>query len=464
MLYVPGTVLAADRDLAEDAPAGVEDERWVRYFVGNGGLVGHGWLKHDLARAHRMYEVIAKSAAARQHRDYCPLHDWMRERYRLSFVEFQALGFGLHAGSNIGDSEGPPVAVTAEYFRPTRIADRVEQGFEAIAAERDWFREEFERSPEHPRRAAFEIQPFLRRPALREEVGRIVVLAPRAIEGWLSATGAYYRFFDLARERGGEEMERFRRFNGWIQERYVGHLVHVAHPYQERRTLPGSGRVIPEITYRVRRRGESKTSDAAIDLGVDLVLIEVTAKRITAKSLVEADATAVRNDLSMLVVQNMKQLGRVIADIFAGHATLPDIQPEYMKRIWPVIVSADGVFQSPSIWAYTQEKGGAFLDFPRTEVPAEVMPLVLLDLEEFEILMGIVAEGESLVRALERKTSPGWVERDFKSWHKDDSGRIGNGENAFIAEELRRAFRAIVRALALPRPEQQAPDKQREAA
>jgi hypothetical protein len=347
LLYVPGTLLAADPDLAEEAPTSVEDERWVRYFVGNGGLVGHGSLKHDLARAHGMYDLIAKSSDARQDRDYCPLDDGLRERYGLSFVELQALGFGLHAGSKIGASEGPPVAVNAEYFAPTRLAGRVEQAFEAIAAEHGWFREEFERSPEHPRRAAFEIQPFLRRPALRQQDGRIVVLAPRAIEGWLSASGAYYRFFDLARERGDEEMERFRRFNGWIQERYVRHLVHVAHPHQERRTLPGSGRVIPEITYRVRRRGESKTSDIAIDLGVDLVLVEVTAKRITVKSLVEADATAVRNDLSMLVVQNMKQLGRVIGDVFAGRVALPDIRPEHVKRVWPVIVSADGVFLTP---------------------------------------------------------------------------------------------------------------------
>jgi hypothetical protein len=91
------------------------------------------------------------------------------------------------------------------------------------------------------------------------------------------------------------------------------------------------------------------------------------------------------------------------------------------------------------------------------------MPLVLLDLEEFETLMGVVAEGESLVRVLERKTSLGWVERDFKSWHKDDPVRIGTGESTFVAQELGRAFRAIVRALALP-SRYQRPDERREAA
>lgn len=83
-----------------------------------------------------------------------------------------------------------------------------------------------------PRRAAFEFQPFLRRPALLQRDGNAVVLGLRALEGWLSSTGAYYRFFDLARSRGDEEMERFRRFNGWLQERYLRHVTHIAHPYR----------------------------------------------------------------------------------------------------------------------------------------------------------------------------------------------------------------------------------------
>ncbi len=452
LFFLPGTVLDAGQSVVGDA-TDVDDERWLRYFVGNGGLVERRALGHDLARAHRMYDVIAKSSRARRYHDYCPLDEWLRERYMLSFVEFQGLGLGLYAGSRILAKTVPPVTVTANFYATTSLGDRVERGFEALAEERSWFREQFESSPEHPRWAAFETQPFLRRPALRLRDGRLMVLAPRAIEGWLSATGTYYRLLDLARDRSDQEMDRFRRFNGWIQENYVRHLAHAALP--GKRSLPGSGRVIPEITYRVPRRGELKTSDVAVDLGIDLVLIEVTSKRLTLKSLVEADAEAVRDDLRMLVVEKMEQLGRVIDDISAGRVTLlPDLDPQYVKRFWPIVVSADGVFLNPSLWDYLETNARPLLEAKLTEaVTARVMPLVLLDLEEFETLMGIVSEEEALIRVLERKTSPNWVGRDFKSWHNDDLHSIGSGESVFITTELHRAFRTVSVALGLRRRE-----------
>jgi hypothetical protein len=446
LLYLPGTILDADGDLGEGDIDSIEDERWVRYFIGNGGLAAHGSIKHDLARAHRMYEVIAKSSAARHNGDYCPLDEWLQSSCGLSFLELQAVGFALYAGSKIGESEVPPVALDESFFASTALDSRVGRAFDAIAGPREWFERAFEGSAEHPRRAAFETQPFLRRPCLRQSDGKLIVLAPRGIQAWLSATGAYYRFLDLARDLGSAERNRFSRFNGWLHERYVRHLTYVAHPHQDRRRLAGSGRVMPETTYRVPRRGESKTSDVAIDLGPDLILIEVTAKRITLKSLVEADASAVRDDLRMLVAQNMKQLGRVIIDLFADTAALPDVETQYVKRVWPIIVSADGLFVTPSTWAYLQKEGGPYLQLGPPAVSAQVMPLVLLDLEEFEALMGLVEAGHSLVRVLEEKTAGAWVERDFKAWLTDGS-RVGEIESEFIGEELGRAFSSFIRDL-----------------
>ena len=42
-------------------------------------------------------------------------------------------------------------------------------------------------------------------------------------------------------------------------------------------------------------------------------------------------------------------------------------------------------------------------------------PLVLLELEEYERLMGLVQEGASLVAILQRKTEPLWRDRDLKA-------------------------------------------------
>ena len=450
LFYIPGTVIQLDEDLGDDDdPAAVEDERWLRYFVGNGGLVGHATIRHELARAHLLYEVIAKSRAARRHRDFCPLDQWLHDAYGGSFVELQAMGFGLYVGSKVVDPAGPPLGVLPNYFGTTKLAGRIDTLFGAIAADRAWFRDQFEASPEHPRRAAYENHPFLQRPALREETGRLIVLAPRAVESWLSANGAYYRFMDIARARGRATFDRFLRFNGWLQERYARHIVQVAHPHQEtRRRFGAAGVVIPEQVYRVRRQ-EMRTTDVVVDLKTDLVLIEVTAKRVTTRSLVEAAADAVRDDLQALVIDKMVQLGRVIRHVAADHAVLPGVDFEHVQRVWPIIVTGDNLFQNPSLWAHANREGAHHLAPTPEECRARVQPLVLLDFEELERLMGIVAEGGSLVTVLERKTAPMWRERDFKIWHTDDPGRVASGENAYIGQELHRAFRSVVRALAI---------------
>jgi hypothetical protein len=450
LLYIPGTILDVDAELGlEEGPDAVDDERWLRYFIGSGGLAGHASLRHELVRAHRMYVTIASSRAAKRHRNYCPLHDWLVKDYGVSFEELQAVGFGLYAGSNVLNPSGAPVAVTREYFAPTALSDRVDSAFGALAADRDWYRDEFGRSPEKPRRAAFEIHPFLRRPALLEHNGRLITLAPRAIESWLSANGAYYRFMDAARERGPGTFNQFLRFNGWLQERYVRHVVHVAYPNQEpRRRLAAAGVVLPEQPYAVWKQ-RMLTTDVVVDLKTELVFFEVTAKRVTAGSVIDADAEAVRRDLQAAIIDKMEQLGRVIRDVFARDAVLPGVDLEYVTSVWPVVVISDNLFHNPSLWAHVNREGGAFLEFgPEAGVP-RVRPLVLLDVEDLERLMGIVADGHSLTAALERKTDPVWRERDFGIWQREDRGRFGPGESTFVGEELRRVFRRTVRVLGL---------------
>src|SRR5437764_6596849 len=116
-------------------------------------------------------------------------------------------------------------------------------------------------------------------------------------------------------------MERFRSFNGWLQETYIRRLTHIAHPYPKRRVLAGTGRVYGEQPYKVKGRGTLMTSDVAVDLGVDIVLVEVTTKRVTQKSLVEGDIEAVIADMRAMVIKKMQQLGRVVEDLAAGRAT-----------------------------------------------------------------------------------------------------------------------------------------------
>jgi hypothetical protein len=453
-LWIPDAIL--DPDLgADETLTGWElaDERFLRFFVSNGGLAGHAAMKHELARAYTLYATIANSKAARRHGDYCPLDEWLEERYGLDFIGLQTFGFSFLARSNVGDrNDGPLLFTNKEYFGTTGLATHYDRALGAIAAPREWFVERFAQSKEKERRAAYEFQPFLRRPALLQRDGNAVVLGLRALEGWLSATGAYYRLFDLARARGEEEMERFRRFNGWLQERYVRQLTHIAHPYPKRRVLAGSGRVCGEQPYKIKGRGELMTSDVAVDLGLDVVLVEVTTKRMTQKSLVEGDIEAVIADMRAMVIKKMKQLGRVVDDLARGRATLPGVDFAFVERVFPVVVAPDGLFHTPTLWAWLDDNsGGCLVRAPGTW--PRIAPLVLLDAEEYEVLMGLVAGGASLVSLLELKPTPLWRERDFKAMLLETFGPDA-GQLSFIDQQVVCNYRRMVKVLrnAPPQP------------
>jgi hypothetical protein len=371
----------------------------------------------------------------------------------MPHINLQTLGFAFFARSNVGDRDGGQLLFTSEdYFDNTGLAPHYARAIHAIAAPREWFEAEFAASAEDPRRAAYEFQPFLRRPALLQRDGNAVVLGLRALEGWLGSTGAYYRFFDIARSRSDADMQSFRRFNGWLQERYLRQLTHIAHPYPGRRFLAGSGCVFGEQVYKVKRRGELMTSDVAIDLGVDLILVEVTTKRVTQKSLVEGRIEAVIGDVRAMVIKKMEQLGRVVTDLVEKRAVLPGVPLEFVERVWPIVVVPDGLFHTPTLWAWLEEHSGGSLDTPAGR-KARFQPLVLLDAEEYEVLMGLVEGGHSLTKILEAKTSPLWRDRDFKSMFLHIRSGPNDGELAFIGQELSRNYRAMRRVLLRNPPE-----------
>jgi hypothetical protein len=449
LLWIPDVIL--DSELPGDemlASMGVSDERLLRFFVLHSTLASHSSFRHELARAYHLYAVIANSGAAKRHVDYCPVDTWLREAFGLNFVELQTLGFAFYARSNIGDrADGRMLFTNGDYFSSTGLADRYANALPAIAAPREWFAHEFASIDADARKAARDIQPFLRRPALLQRDGNAVVLGARVLESWLGATGAYYRILDVARERGKEDFERFRRFNGFLQERYFRQLTHIGHPGgRQRGAFSGSGRVLGEQTYKVKKRGESKTNDVTIDLGLDLVLVEITSSRLTTKSLVDGDVKAVVRDLEKVILAKMRQLDRVAADLVVGRASLPGVEFSIVERIWPVIVSPDSLFHSPALWGWCAKHAGHLLQTPSRQ-RQQIQPLTLLEAEEYEVLMALVAAGESLTEILASKTSPLWRERDFKAWFLARQDLTGRDELAFIRDEVARAHRAMLQVL-----------------
>src|SRR5207244_10740742 len=118
-------------------------------------------------RALRLYGELAASTCARQHRDYCPLDEWLVDEFGLTFAELQAFAFALHAGSKMLSTDELPSLVDETYFVTTRVADKAAAALDALSAPREWYAARFAKTADDPRRAVFGITPFLQRPALR---------------------------------------------------------------------------------------------------------------------------------------------------------------------------------------------------------------------------------------------------------------------------------------------------------
>jgi hypothetical protein len=463
---IPGTILkAADEDtrIEHRSPADITTEEWLRFFIGSGGLTQHAALDHALARAHRIYHLIANSSAARHHERFCAFEEWLQEEYDgLGFLDLQAAGLAFLAGSRMfGGSEGPPLLIDRGYLDTTRLGGKIDAIFRAIAADRPTLKAMFERSPQTARRQAREILPFLRFPALLQTDGRAMVIAPRAIQGWLSPAGTYWRLFHIGESKGQKFKIRFFHFHGFLHERYVLHLAYTAHPGQpRRRRLRAAGVVHSETPYA--QAGTSLTSDVIVDNCTDIVLFEATAKRLTIPSTLDAKKKSIEEDLNAMIVEKVEQLGHVMRDIGRGVANLDGVEPRQIRRFWPVLVTPESTLQTPSLWAYIERQCAAgVFELPRPQCAQAVQPLVLLELEEYERLMGLVEEGASLVAILQRKTDRLWRDRDLKAMLNDDITKFGSGESPFINKELRRSFRAAKRTLEIK--EDSAADRQRAA-
>jgi hypothetical protein len=100
-----------------------------------------------------------------------------------------------------------------------------------------------------------------------------------------------------------------------------------------------------------------------------------------------------------MLFDKMAQLGRVATDLFAGTATLPDVDVAYVERLWPVLVTAGDLMQTEILWDRIDER------MPDALRRGRVQPLTVLDIGDFELLLGLVAEGHGLPSILARKSA-----------------------------------------------------------
>jgi hypothetical protein len=381
---------AADAHLKERDPT---PEEWLVYLIKNGSYNNRSPNVNVFTRARELFVNLPARLADDNH--YCPIDDWFREDYGLNAAEQHAVGFALYALSGGLEEELQPGnrSVVAPPFGDGPLADRQEAIADLVSAPRQWYADEFTALGNDLDSIAWERAPFLRRPFLRLADGRWLLISPRTIDSWLGE-GFYYRALEGARRRGRATVDRFFTFFGRLVEHYCLDLTRSV--FGDDRPI-GGGRVHGEQPFG--RRGGKRTSDVAIDLGTDLVLIEVVAARFAADVRVYGNPEVLTAALERMIFKKVGQLGRVTAAILAGEATIPDVDVAHVERVWPIVVTGGELMHTELLWDRIDAK------LPTELRGGRVQPLTVIDVEDFELLLGLVNEGRHLPDVLGQKAA-----------------------------------------------------------
>lgn len=420
-LIASGSIVESTSKTAAEAARDLDD--WLAFFVQNGAYNTKPSAMGEIARAQEIYVRLARDPELAKHDKYCPLDEWVLDDDAFTLEEQMTLGFALAAMSHAWDNDWQagtqcyvsPAAVN-DLFAKLDWDDRQEDALALIAADRATLTAEFHELGDSPQQIVWETRPLVRHPFLRCENGGLILLSPRAIQSWLTE-GVHYRLLDSAQQRSAGDKKRrvsrqYTAYAGVLLERYVLDLLRSS--FGERPI--GGGHVYGEQPYG--RKNDAMTSDAAIDLGLDLILIEVSVSRLRADTMQIGSAKQVKEDLDRMLLAKAKQLDGCINALIKGTAEIPAGDPEIdmsrVERIWPVIVTAGNLTQNGVLWETVQDGTKGLLEQGR------VQPLTIFDLEDLEQVAGFVEAGHDLPRILAGKTQEGFRERELAVWLDKD--------------------------------------------
>lgn len=349
----------------------------------------------------RSYDIFFRRARASVD-ERVPLDQWAQEDVQLTLEEQLSGGWGMNAMALKADQPDAPLPamLLPPILENTEIADAEPRVLDALSAPRAWFQERFAEGDQTVRDVAWEVVPFMRRPFLRLQSDRLALSSPGAMTNWLGF-GIYDRLRLSARDRKTKKSDTLSLFGaayGDLVEDYVLDLVKSVYP---------NGGVYGDEPYG--KGGGKRTPDVAIFTGSDLVLIEVRSGFLSPWLLSSGDVREFTDQLDRLVFRKIEQLGRRVADLRLKTARIGEIDIDKVHRIWPVLITADLTI-TEHLWKLIDAVVPAALKLEN------VQKLVLGDIEDLELLMGLVEEGHDLVEMLDARQTSGYGELELKRW------------------------------------------------
>jgi hypothetical protein len=358
----------------------------------------------EMARHHEFLRLATDDARLINSVNRVPVAQWIAD-YGITAQEQWALGFGLSAITQAFDGPVTPHILAAHVDDLLARIGQPEtpRNLPVIASSRSEFNAQFAACGGGDATLPWEVRPFASTPFLRLTNGDVLLLSPAWLLSWLGE-GFHYRALRRAQQAGSGTSAGYQRFAGEVTELYALDLAMAA--------VTNPDAVLGEQRYG--RNDSERTSDVAIVSGSDLVLFEIHARRVSATVAVSGSASEATLEVTRLLVEKADQLGPCIGALLHREAILPGHEISQIERIWPIVVSVGHVMQTRNVWDYMRESMDKTKAAPLAE--SRVQPLQVMDISDYEKLLGLVEDGESLPGMLANKVRGPYRERDLAAW------------------------------------------------
>lgn len=331
------------------------------------------------------------------------------ERYTgMSIQDFMTVGFAFAAGlgatnNRIGTHE---YVQPADYFSTTELDEAVWGEFlKTSATSLGDFRDRLRSEDERWGKARFGSLEIEKTPLLLGPDGRCYLISMGALERRVTH-GILHLLAEGSMEEGHDREHFTSPFGAAFQHWAEACVTRSLKAAKKPPTL------FADVPYGPKR-APRRTSDIVLRYPKQLVVTEVVAGPLQARTVTRGDLEAFDRDVTKLIEKKATQLTNRIADILSGETAGIGLDAEGVGWIWPVIITATPFPHRPEIGQVIRnrlKKRGLLTD-PRVKV------LSIISAEELAAAEGAMETGTSLLELLQGwKRSPASGDHSFKNF------------------------------------------------
>lgn len=309
-------------------------------------------LLNDIARSKIMYVYLHEEFRNSPPADYLDISSVFRDATGIDIPTFLEIGFGFMVNlmrfrqqeGILPDKKDFILFHPGQWFGSSEVgADQVERMFETLSMSVDELG--LSAAAQNSRELAFDFLAMKERPLIRFHEDTFMPLSFDFVSEKLT-TGIYWIVFDRLLKSGAKGTHlQFSRYNGNLFERYVANMAQAIHS-----RVPENGtHFFSDETYYVGKN-QYRTSDAVVIDSENIVLIEATASRMTARRTIAMGiAEAFLDDCDKIIFKKAKELDRFASDLRNGLVSIDGETIDGKKTIIPLIVAIEGFPRMPVI-------------------------------------------------------------------------------------------------------------------